>query len=60
MGVDLGIDKIITYEIKDSVLTEVNCLSVNPEWSETYYFSSEWKVCVCDDGAEFRSYCVNI
>ena len=30
MGVDLGIDKIITYEIKDSVLTEVNRLSVNP------------------------------
>ena len=29
MGVDLGIDKIITYEIKDSVLTEVNRLSVN-------------------------------
>ncbi|MDF9613206.1 lactonase family protein [Bacillus anthracis] len=30
VGVDLGIDKIITYEIKDSVLTEVNRLSVNP------------------------------
>ena len=30
MGVDLGIDKIITYEIKDSTLTEVNRLSVNP------------------------------
>ncbi|MEB5652395.1 MULTISPECIES: lactonase family protein [Bacillus] len=29
VGVDLGIDKIITYEIKDSVLTEVNRLSVN-------------------------------
>ena len=30
MGVDLGIDKIITYEVKDSTLTEVNRLSVNP------------------------------
>ncbi|OTY35147.1 6-phosphogluconolactonase [Bacillus thuringiensis serovar pingluonsis] len=30
VGVDLGIDKIITYEIKDSRLTEVNRLSVNP------------------------------
>ena len=30
VGVDLGIDKIITYEIKDSTLTEVNRLSVNP------------------------------
>ncbi|MCZ2970810.1 lactonase family protein, partial [Acinetobacter baumannii] len=29
-GVDLGIDKIITYEVKDSTLTEVNRLSVNP------------------------------
>ena len=31
MGVDLGIDKIITYEVKDSTLIEVNSLSVNPE-----------------------------
>lgn len=30
IGVDLGIDKLITYEIKDSTLTEVNSLSVNP------------------------------
>ncbi|PDY85209.1 lactonase family protein [Bacillus toyonensis] len=30
VGVDLGIDKIITYEIKGSALTEVNSLSVNP------------------------------
>ena len=30
VGVDLGIDKIITYEVKDSTLTEVNRLSVNP------------------------------
>ncbi|MED1303967.1 6-phosphogluconolactonase [[Bacillus thuringiensis] serovar konkukian] len=30
VGVDLGIDKLITYEIKDSVLKEVNSLSVNP------------------------------
>lgn len=30
VGVDLGIDKIITYEIKDSKLKEVNSLSVNP------------------------------
>ena len=30
MGVDLGIDKIITYEVKDSTLIEVNSLSVNP------------------------------
>lgn len=30
VGVDLGIDKIITYEIKDSVLKEVNSLAVNP------------------------------
>ena len=29
VGVELGIDKIITNEIKDSVLTEVNRLSVN-------------------------------
>ena len=31
VGVDLGIDKIITYEVKDSTLIEVNSLSVNPE-----------------------------
>ncbi|PES96629.1 6-phosphogluconolactonase [Bacillus cereus] len=30
VGVDLGIDKLITYEIKDSTLKEVNSLSVNP------------------------------
>ncbi len=30
VGVDLGIDKIITYEVKDSTLIEVNSLSVNP------------------------------
>ncbi|PFM90706.1 6-phosphogluconolactonase [Bacillus cereus] len=30
VGVDLGIDKLITYEIKDSVLKEVNSLAVNP------------------------------
>ncbi|OQR57390.1 6-phosphogluconolactonase [Bacillus sp. CDB3] len=30
VGVDLGIDKLITYEIKDSTLIEVNSLSVNP------------------------------
>ena len=30
VGVDLGIDKLITYEIKDSALKEVNSLSVNP------------------------------
>jgi 6-phosphogluconolactonase len=30
VGVDLGIDKIITYGIKDSTLKEVNSLSVNP------------------------------
>ncbi|HDR7985932.1 TPA: lactonase family protein [Bacillus cereus] len=30
VGVDLGIDKIITYEVKDSTLIEVNNLSVNP------------------------------
>ena len=51
MGVDLGIDKIITYEIKDSTLTEVNRLSVNPGVVKTYYFSSKWKVYLCDDGA---------
>ncbi|WP_410982685.1 lactonase family protein [Bacillus cereus] len=28
--VDLGIDKLITYEVKDSTLTEANSLSVNP------------------------------
>ncbi|WP_226603849.1 lactonase family protein [Bacillus cereus] len=30
VGVDLGIDKILTYEIKDSKLKEVNSLSVKP------------------------------
>lgn len=30
VGVDLGIDKILTYEIRDSKLKEVNSLSVNP------------------------------
>ncbi|PEA21312.1 6-phosphogluconolactonase [Bacillus cereus] len=30
VGVDLGIDKIITYGIKDSTLKEVNSLSVHP------------------------------
>lgn len=29
VGVDLGIDKIIMYEVKDSILIEVNCLFVN-------------------------------
>ncbi len=61
VGVGLGIDKIITYEVKDSTLTEVNRLSCKSrKWSKTYYFHAEWKVCVCDDGAQFRGYCVNI
>ena len=51
IGVDLGIDKLITYEIKDSTLTEVNSLSVNPGVFKTHYFSSKWKIRLCNDGA---------
>ena len=38
VGVDLGIDKIITYEVKDSTLIEVNSLSVNPKYQDTLLF----------------------
>ena len=51
VGVDLGIDKIITYEVKDSTLIEVNSLSVNPGRTKTHCFSSKWKIRLCNDGA---------